>query len=107
MDGCDSLIVRRGWCGKHYQRWRRYGEPHIYFRPSTKKGDSTFSCWVRQYAKLQGETLADIDSKVGCGVTRLSQLHYQGKAPSPNLMKKIMDSMGVSSLDEIEFFLLS
>ena len=28
IDGCDSTLqVRRGWCAKHYQRWRAYADP--------------------------------------------------------------------------------
>lgn len=25
--GCDRSPVARGWCGKHYQRWKRLGDP--------------------------------------------------------------------------------
>lgn len=27
IDGCDGRIDARGWCRKHYQRWRRLGDP--------------------------------------------------------------------------------
>lgn len=28
VDGCDALAkAPRGWCWKHYQRWRKYGDP--------------------------------------------------------------------------------
>lgn len=27
IDGCESLVRSRGWCAKHYQRWRRHGDP--------------------------------------------------------------------------------
>jgi HNH endonuclease len=29
--GCDEPASARGWCGAHYQRWRRFGDPA--FRP--------------------------------------------------------------------------
>lgn len=25
--GCDGMHEARGWCGKHYQRWRHTGDP--------------------------------------------------------------------------------
>jgi hypothetical protein len=25
--GCTRVLVARGWCGPHWQRWRRYGDP--------------------------------------------------------------------------------
>ena len=27
IDGCDDAVRARGWCGKHWQRWRRTGDP--------------------------------------------------------------------------------
>lgn len=27
VDGCDTPAFARGWCGKHYARWRRTGDP--------------------------------------------------------------------------------
>lgn len=26
VDGCGKAVERREWCGKHYQRWMRYGD---------------------------------------------------------------------------------
>lgn len=25
--GCGGIVKARGWCGKHYHRWERYGDP--------------------------------------------------------------------------------
>ena len=27
VDDCDNLARARGWCDKHYKRWRRHGDP--------------------------------------------------------------------------------
>lgn len=27
VEGCENRATKRGWCGKHYQRWRKYGDP--------------------------------------------------------------------------------
>lgn len=29
VDGCTVLATSRGWCGKHYQRWRIHGDPLV------------------------------------------------------------------------------
>ncbi len=26
VSGCDKEVLARGWCGKHYRRWHRYGD---------------------------------------------------------------------------------
>lgn len=28
IESCSSSVVARGWCGKHYQRWKQTGEPY-------------------------------------------------------------------------------
>ena len=27
VEGCDDLVVARGWCNKHWKRWRKFGDP--------------------------------------------------------------------------------
>lgn len=27
IEGCESESKGRGWCGKHYQRWKKHGSP--------------------------------------------------------------------------------
>ena len=27
IEDCDSPVLARGWCNKHYQRWHRHGDP--------------------------------------------------------------------------------
>ena len=28
IEGCDRNAIARGWCEKHYQRWRKHGDPN-------------------------------------------------------------------------------
>lgn len=32
VEGCDRPHFGRGWCGPHYHRWRRYGDPLVVVR---------------------------------------------------------------------------
>ena len=27
VDGCETAAITRGWCQKHYRRWKRHGDP--------------------------------------------------------------------------------
>ena len=29
IDGCGGKVQARGWCFKHYMRWRKHGSPHV------------------------------------------------------------------------------
>lgn len=37
INGCGNPVVARGWCEKHYTRWKRYGDPH--FRKVAANGE--------------------------------------------------------------------
>lgn len=39
VDDCDRNAVTRGWCHKHYQRWRKHGDPTIVARPPRRGCD--------------------------------------------------------------------
>lgn len=38
VEGCTNAAHARGWCGKHYARWRRYGDPKKMARPTYGQG---------------------------------------------------------------------
>ena len=38
VEGCTKLGVKRGWCGTHYARWKRHGDPTTKL---TTRGDFT------------------------------------------------------------------
>lgn len=44
LPDCDREVKAKGYCGKHYQRWNRYGDPHIVL-PHTR-GRSTKARWA-------------------------------------------------------------
>jgi hypothetical protein len=35
VDGCGNSLKSRGYCGKHYQRWYKYGDPTLLSSHST------------------------------------------------------------------------
>lgn len=45
---CGNLATRRGWCGKHYQRWMKHGDPSVRLKtgraPVSLPPDSEKSC---------------------------------------------------------------
>lgn len=36
-DGCDRKAITKGWCGKHYMRMRRHGDPDVLLRSTSGK----------------------------------------------------------------------
>lgn len=53
IDGCRARVIARGWCDKHYARWRVYGDPRYesirddialkFWRNVDKRGPD--ECW--------------------------------------------------------------
>lgn len=39
VKGCDCQSISRGWCNKHWQRWRKYGDPTAGGRPRPGAGE--------------------------------------------------------------------
>jgi len=57
IEGCDNLFLARGWCQKHYQRWKAHGDPTFvknHYREdllrllSKIKIDKKSGCWEWQ-----------------------------------------------------------
>lgn len=55
IDGCDDVHEARGWCSKHYQRYRKHGDPlHVEFIRSDNEArfwsyvdkDGPGGCWL-------------------------------------------------------------
>lgn len=56
IDGCDAEVAARGWCSRHWQRWRKYGDPHIVHPPSN---GPQLPPLVRFWAKVDKATAPD------------------------------------------------
>lgn len=35
IEGCENPVIARGWCGKHYARWKTHGDPSIVAHAAT------------------------------------------------------------------------
>lgn len=58
IEDCENKVVARGWCDKHYRRWKKYGDP------------SKLSRYETPEAALQGRTEWQGDCLVWTGETR-------------------------------------
>ncbi len=41
IEGCGLPHLARGWCNKHYERWRRYGNPNTVHTRGTRREVAT------------------------------------------------------------------
>ncbi|MFG3660250.1 HNH endonuclease [Streptomyces sp. NPDC047706] len=42
IEGCDDRLIARGWCSKHYQRWKTHGTPNA--PGKTRRGCTVDGC---------------------------------------------------------------
>lgn len=63
VDGCTGRVEGRGWCGRHYQRWRNHGDPLKTLRPTWDLSeedrfwsyvDADGDCWIWMGARRSG-----------------------------------------------------
>ena len=74
IQGCELKVLCRGWCAKHYERWRKYGDPTVIttFRGAPVEDrlwlrvNKTETCWLWTgpvdgwgygHLKMEGKTL--------------------------------------------------
>lgn len=53
IDGCDKLVHARGWCGGHYARWRRYGNPLQLIRRPRNMPPVEFKRWFEDQFRIE------------------------------------------------------
>ena len=39
IEGCENAVNARGWCTKHYTRWRSHGDPHETTHTKARHGE--------------------------------------------------------------------
>jgi hypothetical protein len=47
IEGCGNPHVARGWCGKHYMRWKTHGDPDRVITPAEMARDIAERFWVK------------------------------------------------------------
>lgn len=53
VNGCGAPLLARGWCKRHYDRWRRHGDPHICLKPMVARGAPMQ--WLIENAEHNGD----------------------------------------------------
>ena len=61
--GCDRTCRARGWCTKHYERWRKHGDPEYVAYVKTETPEEAFALRT----EWQGDCLIWIGSKAKGG----------------------------------------
>lgn len=52
IEACSNVVLARGWCPKHYQRWRTLGDPQ--FPPREQRRSTLKDVWSRFVASDEG-----------------------------------------------------
>lgn len=88
IEGCNAFVVGRGWCSKHWQRWKKWGDPlmrtiEVGDAPARffAKVNKTDTCWlwtghvsVHGYGKFWADGL-------NLGAHRWSYQYHVGPIP--------------------------
>lgn len=95
IDGCQDHVVSRGWCDRHYRRWKRYGNPETLvktpegeprrFYETTVLGFAGTDCLAWPYNRNSGGygMVYDPTTRKHLFIHRLACAHANGPAPSP------------------------
>lgn len=53
IDGCDTISKTRGWCSKHYDRWRFHGDPLKVLKKMAPAGAPLK--WIEDHLDYEGD----------------------------------------------------
>ena len=106
VSGCESTAIRKGWCGKHYFRWRRYGDPTIRTKYDPNEiiiiGDACHIGLYNMRGELVSRAVIDIEDlpKVQGRKWELGGDGYpRTGAKGPKLHQVILGRRGVDHID--------
>jgi len=110
IDGCARDSWKRGWCGMHYMRWSRHGDPNIKRRPHASgpyRKCSVDSCsraqWIKGYCathytrwKNHGDPLWTGRAPNGAGHVNKNgyRIFYDGAVPIKEHRAVMADHLG-------------
>ena len=52
VDGCDSAVLARGWCCRHYNRWAKHGDPMVC--KTTQAAFRELRRWIERHVGYSG-----------------------------------------------------
>jgi hypothetical protein len=99
IEGCDNQAVARGWCPKHWMRWRHIGDaaaPTVQdLTPEERfwlKVDRTGSCWLWTAGKRgDGYGAFQVESRRQIGAHRYSYEIHHGPIPDDMVVMHACD----------------
>lgn len=72
IDGCEDKRYGRGWCSKHYTRWRRYGDPNVCKQEREfhgKTDTSEYQTWRGMIKRCENPNFKQYQDYGGRGIT--------------------------------------
>jgi hypothetical protein len=90
VESCENTAVARGWCPKHWMRWRHLGSPNVVtardLSPEERfwaKVDRSGSCWLWTAARRgDGYGAFQVESQRQVSAHRYSYEIHHGEIPS-------------------------
>ncbi len=103
MDGCARNTIARGWCDKHYRRWKQHGDPDITLRdftPHGMTGTAEYRAWIDLRRRCNNPDDPNYASYGGRGITVCERwmnsfanfLEDMGEKPSHELSIERVDN---------------
>ena len=81
IDDCENKVKTRGWCNKHYIRWRIHGDPNIVLREQNGyKNHNLYTVWCNMKARCYNKNDKDYKYYGGRDITVCNEWKNNSKA---------------------------
>jgi len=98
VEGCEGQHKARGYCHKHYQRWRKHGDPHIKSKPGSPAPlcREDYGRQIRAARLAAGLSQWTVAGRAGVSVLTVVQVE-QGHRTNPRLstLKGLAGALGI------------
>lgn len=93
IDDCNAMVVARGWCNKHYRRWKRHGDPSKTIRTPSGEGRAHLNSYGYLRLAVNGRDITEhryvMEQHIGRTLVAGESVHHKNGIKTDNRIENL------------------